>query len=185
MASHRRETLRRALDVGGDETIPDGVDQDRTEFVEEAEASVHQIVWVHGAELDEQIQIALSGPKVVEAFHSETSVRLSNSRVLVLEYTDHVAPPRTMAPRATAALPARTLIGSAVHGDVCTSVASMTVERPVQSAGDRRAQIEAALPLGASPRQCTASVTRCPVGLAILPIIDSTNTMGIVFLPGP
>jgi len=80
MASHRRETLLRALDVGGDETILDGVDhdeiylngQDRTEFIEEAKVSVHQIVWMHGAELAEKVQVALSGPEVVAVCHPET-----------------------------------------------------------------------------------------------------------------
>ena len=191
-ASRRRETLLRALHVDGDETILDGVDhdeidldgQDRTEFIEEAEASVHEIVWMRGAELDEQVQVALSGSEVVEAFHPETSARLSNSRALVFDCTDRVAPPRTMAPRATAALPARPQIGSVVHGGVCMDVASVTVVGLVQGAGDRRAQIEAALTLGASPRQCTASVTRRSVRLAVVPFIDNTKTEGIVFLPG-
>jgi putative ABC transport system permease protein len=54
----------------------------------------------------------------------------------------------------------------------------------VQDARDRRAQIEAALALGASPRQCTAGIIRRSVRLAMVPVIDSTKTMGIVFLPG-
>jgi putative ABC transport system permease protein len=56
--------------------------------------------------------------------------------------------------------------------------------RLVQDAGDRRPQIEAALALGASPRQCTASIIRRPVRLAMVPVIESTKTMGIVVLPG-
>ena len=60
----------------------------------------------------------------------------------------------------------------------------MTAVRLVQDAGDRRAQIEAALALGASPRQCTAGIIRRSVRLAMVPVIDSTKTMGIVFLPG-
>ena len=63
------------------------------------------------------------------------------------------------------------------------NVASVTAVRLVQSFGDRRAQIEAALALGASPRQCTASVMRRPVRLAKVPLVDSTKTMPIVFLP--
>src|SRR5659263_443342 len=101
-ASRGIENLLRALDVGGDETVLDGVDHDeiyldgqnRTELIEEAEVSIHEIVWMHGAELDEQVQVALTGPKVVakggaedvEARHPETSACLSNSRALVLEY---------------------------------------------------------------------------------------------------
>ena len=64
------------------------------------------------------------------------------------------------------------------------NVTSVTAVRLVQDAGDRRPQIEAALALGASPRQCTASVMRRSVRLAMVPVIDSTKTMGIVFLPG-
>src|SRR5450756_1513928 len=126
-ASRDIENLLRALDVGCDETVLDGVDHDeiyldgqnRTELIEEAEVSIHEIVWMHGAELDEQVQVALTGPKVVakggaedvEARHPETSACLSNSRALVLEYIDHVAPPGTMVPRAAAALPARAQVG--------------------------------------------------------------------------
>ena len=64
------------------------------------------------------------------------------------------------------------------------TVASVTTVRLVQDAGDRRPQIEAALALGASPRQCTADIMRRSVRLAMVPVIDSTKTMGIVFLPG-
>jgi len=60
----------------------------------------------------------------------------------------------------------------------------VTTVRLVQDAGDRHPQIETALALSASPRQCTASVIRRSVLLAMVPVIDSTKTMGIVFLPG-
>ena len=60
----------------------------------------------------------------------------------------------------------------------------MTALRLVQDAGERRAQVEAALALGASPHQCTASVMRRSMRLAMVPVIDSTKTIGIVFLPG-
>src|SRR5665647_1837732 len=125
-ASRGIENLLRALDVGCDETVLDGVDHDeiyldgqnRAELIEEAEVSIHEIVRMHGAELDEQVQVALSGPKVVakggaedvEARHPETSACLSNRCTLVLENIDHVAPPWPMVPRATAALPLRTQI---------------------------------------------------------------------------
>src|SRR5450756_1700650 len=116
-ASRGIENLLRALDVGGDETVLDGGDHDeiyldgqnRAELIEEAEVSIHEIVRMHGAELDEQVQVALSGPKVVakggaedvEACHPETRACLSDSRALVSGYIDHVAPPWTMVPRAT------------------------------------------------------------------------------------
>jgi len=60
----------------------------------------------------------------------------------------------------------------------------VTAARLVQDAGDRRAQIEAALALGASPRQCKASVIRRSLRLAMVRVIDSRKTMGIVFLQG-
>jgi len=68
--------LMRAFDrlldgVDHDEIHLDG--QDRTELIEEAQSGVHQIVRMHGAELDEKVQVALSGWEFVEAFHSETS----------------------------------------------------------------------------------------------------------------
>src|SRR5450759_730437 len=100
-ASRGIENLLRALDVGGDETVLDGVDHDeiyldgqnRTELVAEADVSIHEIGWMHGAELDEQVQVALTGPKVVakggaegvEACHPKTSACLSNRCTLVLE----------------------------------------------------------------------------------------------------
>lgn len=60
----------------------------------------------------------------------------------------------------------------------------MTAVRLLEDARDRRPQIEAGLALGASPRQCTQDLTRRAVRLAMVPVIDSTKTMGIVFLPG-
>ena len=64
------------------------------------------------------------------------------------------------------------------------NVASVTAVRLLEDARDRRPQIEAGLALGASPRQCTQDLTRRAVRLAMVPVIDSTKTMGIVFLPG-
>jgi ABC-type iron transport system FetAB permease component len=64
------------------------------------------------------------------------------------------------------------------------NVASVIAVRLAQDAGDGRAQIEAALALGASPRQCTASVIRRSVRLATVPVMDNAKTMATVFLPG-
>jgi len=64
------------------------------------------------------------------------------------------------------------------------TVASVTAVRLQQDAAERRPQIEAALALGASPRQCKADVMRRSVRLAVVPVIDSAKTMPIVFLPG-
>src|SRR5450759_4310627 len=125
-ASHCIENLPRALDVGGDETVLDGVDHDEVdvdgqnhpEFIEEAEVGVHEVGRIHEAELDEQIQVAFSRPEViaesgaedVEACHVEPNACLSDHRTLVLEHIDHVAPPRAMVPRATPELPATQVV---------------------------------------------------------------------------
>jgi putative ABC transport system permease protein len=64
------------------------------------------------------------------------------------------------------------------------NVASVTAVRLLEDARSRRPQIEAALALGASPRQSVRGMVRSAVRLAMVPVIDSTKTMGIVFLPG-
>ena len=64
------------------------------------------------------------------------------------------------------------------------NVASVTAVRLLEDARGRRGQIEAALALGASPRQSVQGLVRRAVRLAMVPVIDSTKTMGIVFLPG-
>ena len=51
-------------------------------------------------------------------------------------------------------------------------------------ASGRRPQIEAALALGASPRQCTAHNIRRSARIADAPVIDVAKTLGSVFLPG-
>lgn len=74
-------------------------------------------------------------------------------------------------------------IAGMVVGNSMT-VASVTVLRLLEDARDQRPRIEAALALGATPRQAADNVIRGSVRLAMVPIIDSTKTMGIVFLPG-
>ncbi len=74
-------------------------------------------------------------------------------------------------------------IGGMLIGN-CMNVASVTAVRLLEDAADRRAQIEASLALGASPRQSTVSLARRSVRLAMVPVIDSTKTTGLVFLPG-
>jgi putative ABC transport system permease protein len=64
------------------------------------------------------------------------------------------------------------------------NVASVTAVRLIEDARGQRPQIEAALALGATPRQSTEGMVRRSVRLAMVPVIDSTKTMGIVFLPG-
>ena len=74
-------------------------------------------------------------------------------------------------------------IGGMIIGN-CMNVASVTAVRLLQDAKDRRPQIEASLALGASPRQSTSAIARRSVQLAMVPVIDSTKTTGLVFLPG-
>ena len=74
-------------------------------------------------------------------------------------------------------------IGGMVIGN-SMNVASVTGVRLMEDSRTQRALIEAALALGASPRQAAQSVLRRAVRLAMIPTIDSTKTMGIVFLPG-
>ena len=64
------------------------------------------------------------------------------------------------------------------------NVASVTAVRLLEDAQAQRPRIEAALALGASPSQATHGIVSGSVRLAMVPVIDSTKTMGIVFLPG-
>lgn len=74
-------------------------------------------------------------------------------------------------------------IAGMVVGNSMTT-ASVTAVRLVEDTRDQRARIEAALALGATPRQAAESIIRRSVRLAMVPIVDSTKTMGLVFLPG-
>lgn len=74
-------------------------------------------------------------------------------------------------------------IGGMIIGN-SMNVASVTAVRLLEDARGERPQIEAALALGASPRQSVQVLVRRSVRLAMVPVIDSTKTMGIVFLPG-
>jgi len=74
-------------------------------------------------------------------------------------------------------------IGGMIIGNTM-NVASVTALRIVQDASTQRGRIEAALALGAAPRVAAHGIIRQAVRLAMVPIIDSTKTMGLVFLPG-
>ncbi len=74
-------------------------------------------------------------------------------------------------------------IGGMVVGN-SMNVASVTGVRLLEDSTSQRAVIEAALALGAAPRQAAHPVLRRAVRLAMIPVIDNTRTMGIVFLPG-
>ncbi len=74
-------------------------------------------------------------------------------------------------------------IGGMVIGN-SMNVASVTGVRMMEDAQGQRGAIEAALALGAGPRQAAQPVLRRSIRLAMIPVIDNTKTMGIVFLPG-
>jgi putative ABC transport system permease protein len=74
-------------------------------------------------------------------------------------------------------------IGGMIVGN-SMNVASVTAVRIVQDTATQRGQVEAALALGAAPRVAAHGIVRRAVRLAMVPVIDSTKTMGIVFLPG-
>jgi putative ABC transport system permease protein len=74
-------------------------------------------------------------------------------------------------------------IGGMIVGN-SMNVASVTGLRLIEDAATQRATIEAGLALAASPRRALQPVFRRSVRLAMVPTIDSTRTMGLVFLPG-
>jgi putative ABC transport system permease protein len=74
-------------------------------------------------------------------------------------------------------------IGGMIVGN-SMNTASVLGVRLLEDATVQRAVVEAALALGASPRQAVHRLVRQSVRLAMIPIIDNTKTMGIVFLPG-
>ena len=65
------------------------------------------------------------------------------------------------------------------------NVASVTAVRLLEDArAQARRRSRRPSRSGASPRQSTSGLVRRSVRLAMVPVIDSTKTMGIVFLPG-
>ena len=62
--------------------------------------------------------------------------------------------------------------------------ASLTVGRIRDAVEAQRPNIEAALALGATSRQAVSPILKTPLRSAMIPLVDSTKTAGIVFLPG-
>ena len=62
--------------------------------------------------------------------------------------------------------------------------ASVALDRLKGSMVQRKAEIEALLALGASPRQAVTNVLKETLRTAIIPTVDRLKTMGIVSLPG-
>ncbi len=74
-------------------------------------------------------------------------------------------------------------LGGMVVGN-SMNAASLTMGRIRDDVEAQRANIEAALALGATSRQAVAPVLKSSLRSAMIPLVDSTKTVGIVFLPG-
>lgn len=70
------------------------------------------------------------------------------------------------------------IIGNSING------ACLAVERLAAEMSERRAEIEAALCLGASPRMACQESLRNAFGAALLPMVNTMAAMGVVSLPG-
>ena len=74
-------------------------------------------------------------------------------------------------------------LGGMVVGNAMNT-ASLTLGRIRDDLAQGRPAVEAALALGATSRQAAAPVLKTALQRALIPLIDSTKTAGIVFLPG-
>jgi putative ABC transport system permease protein len=74
-------------------------------------------------------------------------------------------------------------LGGMVVGNAMNA-ASLTMASIRDDVGARRAEVEAALALGATSRQAVAPVLKTALRRALIPLIDSTKTTGVIFLPG-
>lgn len=70
-----------------------------------------------------------------------------------------------------------------IIGNSMTGVA-LGADRLLDGMKNRKGQVEAALMLGASPREATKIIVNDAFATAILPTVNSMVGMGIVFLPG-
>ncbi len=62
--------------------------------------------------------------------------------------------------------------------------ASLVLLRIRDDVGEQRLKVEAALALGATSRQAVSPLLKTSLRSAMIPLIDSTKTAGIIFLPG-
>ena len=74
-------------------------------------------------------------------------------------------------------------LGGMVIGNAMNT-ASLTLTTIRDDLAQGRPAVEAALALGATSRQAVAPVLKTALQRAMIPLIDSTKTAGIVFLPG-
>ena len=74
-------------------------------------------------------------------------------------------------------------LGGMVIGN-SMNTASLTLTRIRDDVKAQRLIIEAALALGATSRQAVSPILKTSLRSAMIPLIDSTKTAGIIFLPG-
>ena len=74
-------------------------------------------------------------------------------------------------------------LGGMVIGN-SMNTASLTLTRIRDDVRTQRLNIEAALALGATSRQAVSPILKTSLRSAMIPLIDSTKTAGIIFLPG-
>ncbi len=74
-------------------------------------------------------------------------------------------------------------LGGMVVGN-SMNAASLVLTRVRDDVAEQRPKVEAALALGASGRQAVSPILKSSLRGAMIPLIDSTKTVGIVFLPG-
>ena len=74
-------------------------------------------------------------------------------------------------------------LGGMVIGNSMNAV-SLTLTRIRDDVKAQRLNIEAALALGATSRQAVSPILKASLRSAMIPLIDSTKTAGIIFLPG-
>lgn len=74
-------------------------------------------------------------------------------------------------------------LGGMVIGN-SMNAASLTLTRIRDDVMEQRLKIEAALALGATSRQAVSPILKTALRSAMIPLIDSTKTAGIIFLPG-
>jgi putative ABC transport system permease protein len=74
-------------------------------------------------------------------------------------------------------------LGGMVVGN-SMNAASLTMLRVRDDLAGRRREVEAALALGATSRQAVSPILKTALRGALVPLVDSTKTTGIIFLPG-
>ena len=74
-------------------------------------------------------------------------------------------------------------LGGMVIGN-SMNAASLTLTRIRDDVKAQSLNVEAALALGATSRQAVSPILKASLRSALIPLIDSTKTVGIVFLPG-